>query len=381
MKKIPYCRHWLDKKDIKAVVKALESDWITQGPKVKEFESSLCLYTGAKYAVAVSSGTAALHLACLASGIGLGDEVITSPITFVASANCALYTGAKPVFADIDRDSLNIDPDAIERAITSSSKAVIPVHFSGYPCDMRRISKIARSRRLIVIEDACHALGADYEGKMIGSCQYSDMAVFSFHPAKHITTGEGGAVLTNSKSYYQKLLMLRTHGITRDQDLLLKKNKPYWYYEMQDLGYNYRITDIQCALGLRQIEKAGFFLRRRRAIARKYDLAFSKIKGIILPSRGVPSNSSWHIYVIQVVSNRDRIFQALRDFGIEVNLHYIPVYLQPYYQRLGYRNVCCPNAQDYYNKTITLPLYPNMSSAEINFVINKVKAAITGSCR
>lgn len=381
MKKIPYCRHWLDKKDIQAVVKSLQSDWITQGPKVKEFESRLCDYTGAKYAVVVSSGTAALHLACLAAEIGSGDEVMTSPITFVASANCALYTGAKVAFADIDRDSLNVDPAKIQEKITFKTKAIIPVHYSGYPCDMRRIDKIARKNNLIVIEDAAHALGADYEGEKIGSCRYSDMAVFSFHPAKHITTGEGGAVLTNSKSYYRRLLMLRAHGITRDPEQLFKKNKPEWYYEMQYLGYNYRITDIQCALGIRQMEKADYFLRRRRLIAQKYNLVFSKLKEAVLPIRSIPGNSSWHIYVIQVRSNRDKIFNALRNLGIEVNLHYIPVYLQPYYQSSGYKGVHCPNAEGYYRRAITLPLYPKMGDPEVNFVINAVKKSIVRFCR
>lgn len=381
MKRIPYCRQWLDNKDVQAVVRVLRSDWLTQGPKVKEFESRLCDYAGAKYAVVVSSGTAAFHLACLAAKIGPGDEVITSPITFVASANCALYVGAKAVFADIDKDSLNICPVQIQKKITSRTKAIIPVHYSGYPCDMRQIHKIARKKSVLVIEDAAHALGADYGGRKIGSCQYSDMTVFSFHPAKHITTGEGGAILTNNKNYYHKLLMLRNHGITRDRGQLLKKNQPEWYYEMQYLGYNYRITDIQCALGLRQMEKVDYFLRRRRSIAQKYNLAFGKLKEVILPVRSISGNSSWHIYVIQVKSNRDEVFNALRSFGIEANLHYIPVYLQPYYQRSGYKNVRCPNAQEYYRRAITLPLYPKMSDAEVNFAINAVKESIVKLCR
>ncbi len=262
MRFIPYGKQSLDKKDIADVMSVLKTDWITQGPKINDFENALSHYTGAKYAVAVTSGTAALHLAAIAGGISKGDEIITSPITFAASSNSILYAGGRPVFADVQSDTANIEPKEIEKKITGKTKAIIPVHFSGQSCEMDRISKIAKKHKLIVIEDAAHALGSLYKGSKVGSCKYSDMTIFSFHPVKHITTGEGGVVLTNNKKLYEKLLMLRSHGITKDKSLFenADENCGAWYHEMRMLGFNYRITDFQCALGISQLKKLDGFV-------------------------------------------------------------------------------------------------------------------------
>ncbi len=374
---IPYGHHCIDNRDIQEVIKVLKSNWITQGPKVKDFESALCKYTGAKYAVAVSSGTAGLHIACLSAGISNGDEVITSPITFVASANCVLYCGARPVFADICEDTVNIDPEEIKKKINKKTKAIIPVHFAGHPCDLEEIYKIAKNYNLTVIEDACHALGAEYKGSKIGSCKYSDMAVFSFHPVKSITTGEGGAVLTNRKDLYEKLLLFRNHGITKDRTKLINKKEGPWYYEMQELGLNYRITDFQCALGLSQLKKLDFFLKQRREIVAQYNEVFKDVKEIKRPVEREYVRNAWHIYVVRLnlkklIKKQREIFEQLRSQGIGVQVHYIPVYYQPYYQRLGYQKGISPIAESYYKEAITLPLYPKMSDDDIKKVINSV---------
>jgi len=377
MKYIPYGFHWIDKDDRDAVCRTLKSDWVTQGPAVKSFENALCKYTGAAYAVAVSNGTAALHIACLAAGVTKGDEIITSPLTFVASANCALYCGAKPIFADIEEDTGNIDPSKIKRAITRKTKVLIPVHFAGHPCDMNAVHEIAKNKKLIVIEDAAHALGSRYNGNKIskvGSGVYSDMTTLSFHPVKHITTGEGGAVLTNRKDLYDKLLMLRSHGITKDQFV----HEPHgeWYYEMQALGYNYRITDIQCALGESQLKKLPDFINRRREIVARYNKAFEHNPYFDVPPEKGYAFSSYHLYPIrlkeQFIPARKQIFSGLRKAGIGVQVHYIPVYLQPYYERLGYLKGACPKAERFYASEISLPLYPLMKTSDIAFVIKKV---------
>lgn len=378
MRYIPYGHHWIDKDDIKEVVKVLESDWITQGPKIKEFEDSLCKYTGAKYAVAVSSGTAALHIACLAAEIGKGDEVITSPITFVASANCVLYCGGKPVFADIQEDTINIDPKEIKKKITRRTKAIIPVHFAGHPCDLQEINRIVKKHNLIVIEDAAHALGAEYKGSKIGSCKYSDMTIFSFHPVKSITTGEGGAILTNRKDLYEKLLLLRNHGITKDpmkflNPYYLSLNTDSWYYEMQYLGFNYRITDFQCALGISQLKKFNGFLKRRREIAEIYREALKDNEYLDLLKEKKYVKSSYHLYLVRLKDKykfrKKEIFYKLRKMGLGVQVHYIPVYLQPYYQRLGYKKEICPKAEDFYQREITVPVYQSMSNKDVKYVI------------
>ena len=299
-KNIPYGKQWIDDEDIKAVVEVLKSDYLTTGPKIEEFEEKFAAYVGAKYAVAVSNGTAALHAACFAAGIGPGDEVITTPLTFAASANCVLYPGGKPVFADIDPETYNISVEEIKKKITNKTAAVIPVHFTGQPCDMEEIYEIARENNLIVIEDAAHALGATYKGEKIGNCRFSDMTVFSFHPVKHITTGEGGMITTNNKELYEKLKLFRTHGITKEPDKYIRKTDESWYHEQQMLGYNYRMTDIQAALGISQLKKSDGFLNRRRDIAEIYNQELAELEWIKLPYQKADRESSWHLYVIQV---------------------------------------------------------------------------------
>lgn len=379
-KLLPYGHQWIDEEDIKAVIDVLRSDWITQGPKVAEFEKEFARYVGARYAVAVNSGTAALHAACFAARIEKGDEVITTPITFAASANCVLYQGGTPVFADIDENTLNIAPVKIKKKITKKTKALIPVDFTGLPVDLEKILQIAKDNNSIIIEDASHALGATYKDSKIGSI--SDMTIFSFHPVKHITTGEGGMITTNNKEYYERLKLFRTHGITKDKDKLLNYDGP-WYYEMQELGYNYRLTDFQCALGLNQLKKIDRIIQRRRKIVKKYNYEFKDIPEIkISQINPTDSNPTWHIYMIQLnleklkVSRRN-IFEALRAENIGVNVHYIPVHLQPYYQnRFGYRRGDFPKAENYYSRAITLPVFPKMSDKDIDDVVAAVKKVI-----
>lgn len=370
MKNIPYATQCIDEEDIKAVSKALSDSYLTQGPRVAEFERKVAEYCGAKYAVAVNSGTSALHAACFAAGIHAGDEAITSPITFVASANCILYCGGNPVFADIKEDTVNIDPREIKNKINKKTRAIIPVHFAGHPSDLEEIQVIAKENNLAVIEDAAHALGAEYKGSKIGSCKYSDMTVLSFHAVKHITTGEGGMILTNNKNYYDRLMMFRTHGITRDNEKLSNENEGNWYYEMQFLGFNYRITDFQCALGTRQLSKLDRFVRHRREIVKKYNDAFKNLKGVIIPNEKKDVKSSWHLYVIRLNENRKKVFESLRNMGLGVNVHYIPVHLQPYYQELGYKKGDFPKAENYYRGALTLPLYPSMGKAAVEYVID-----------
>lgn len=375
---IPYGRQWIDDDDIQAVVEVLKSDYLTTGPKIKEFEEKLAETAGAKYAVAVSNGTAALHAACFAAGIGGGDEVITSPMTFAASANCILYFGAKPVFADIDPETYNIDPNSIRRKITRNTRAIIPVHFTGQPCRMDEILETAGKHRLTVIWDGAHALGAEYKGRKIGGM--GDMTTLSFHPVKHITTGEGGAVTTNVKELYERLLLFRSHGITRDADKLFNNEGP-WYYEQQCLGYNYRMTDIQAALGLSQLGKLDMFLAKRREYAEMYNSAFMSTDGVILPRQAEGTASAWHLYVIKLDSGRlqagrKEIFEELRGCGIGVNVHYIPVYYHPFYKKLGYRKGLCPNAEKLYEEIITLPLYPGMEAGDVTYIVQGVKKVI-----
>lgn len=382
MKIIPYGYHWIDENDINEVVKVLKSDWITQGPKIKELENKLCRYTGSKYAVSVSSGTAALHLSCLAAGISNGDEVITSPITFVASANCVLYCDGTPVFADIQEDTINIDPKEIEKKINQKTKSIILVHFAGHPCNLEELKEIAEKHNLLVIEDASHALGAEYKNLKIGSCKYSDMTIFSFHPVKHITTGEGGAVLTNREGLYQRLLLFRNHGITKDKKKMVKLDGP-WYYEMQELGFNYRLTDFQCALGISQLRKLEKFLSRRREIVNIYNKELSKVSEVILPVEKPYIKSSWHIYYIRLKDSQRRknLFEKLRKYNVGVQVHYIPVHLQPYYRKnFGYKVGDYPKAEEYYKSTITLPLYPEMMYSEIQYVIDTCKKELELKC-
>jgi len=379
-KLLPYGHQWIDEEDIKAVSEVLRSDWITQGSKVVEFEKEFASYVGAKYAVTVNSGTTALHAACFAAQIEKGDEAITTPITFAASANCVLYQGGTPVFADIDENTLNIDPVEIKKKITKKTKALIPVDFTGRPVDLEKILQIAQDNNLVVIEDASHALGATYKGRKIGSI--SDMTIFSFHPVKHITTGEGGMITINNKEYHERLKLFRTHGITKDKDKLLNYEGP-WYYEMQELGCNYRLTDFQCALGLSQLKKIDRIIQRRREIVQKYNCEFKDMPEIKIPQISpATSNPAWHIYIIQLnlkrlKVGRREIFEALRAENIGVNVHYIPVHLQPYYQkRYGYHLGDFTKAENYYSQAITLPVFPKMSDKDVNDVIKAMKKVI-----
>lgn len=374
---IPYGRQSISEEDIQAVVDVLRSDWLTQGPAVEAFEQAVAEYCGAKYAVAVANGTAALHLAALAAGFGDGDEVITSPITFVASANCIVYAGATPVFADIDAHTYCIDPKKIADKLTGRTKGLIPVHFTGQPCDMDAIDRIAKESNLVVIEDAAHAIGASYEvGNQtyrVGSCAHSDMTIFSFHPVKHMTTGEGGMVTTNSPELYEKLCLLRTHGITKAPDKLTRNDGP-WYYEQQELGFNYRITDMQCALGFSQLKRLDAFVAQRREIVKIYNQAFSSCAELIVPAQSPEAHSSWHLYMLGLRSlDRKQVFEKLRDRGLGVNVHYIPVHMQPYYQeRFSYMEGEFPIAEAYYRAAITLPLFPSMSDDDIQYVVDVV---------
>ena len=373
---IPYGRQSINDEDIEAVSEVLKSDWLTTGPKVEEFEKEFAQYVGGKYAVAVSSGTAGLHIACLAAGLRAGDELITTPMTFAASANCALYCGAKPVFADITDDGL-IDPDKVKRKITDKTRIIIPVHYSGLPCAMGVLKKIADEHNLTIIEDACHAVGASHPetGSKVGSCEFSDMSVFSFHPVKHITTGEGGMVTTNSKELYEKLLILRTHGITKDPDKLKNKPDGPWYHEMQMLGFNYRITDFQCALGLSQLRRVDGFVAKRREIARRYDEAFEDIDEVDTIGKGREKANAYHLYVIKVKDRKMRLglFEHLKKNSIFCQVHYIPVYRHPYYESLGYKEGLCPRAEEFYEASISLPIFPALTDKEQARVVSSLK--------
>ncbi len=372
---LPYSRQCIEQDDIQAVTEVLKSDFLTQGPKIVEFEKALAEYCGTKYAVAFSSGTAALHGAYFAAGLNSGDEVITSPITFLATANAALYLGAKVVFVDVEPDTGNINANLIEKAITQKTKLLIPVHYSGLPADMDKISRIAKKHNLILIEDACHALGAKYKGQAIGNCRFSDMAVFSFHPVKSITTGEGGAVTTNSEEYYNKLVMFRHHGVTKDEKFMTKaaKQAGAWYYEMHYLGFNYRITDIQAALGISQLKKIDRFINRCKEIALQYAKVFSGSSYFDVPVGKNYTDSAWHLYPIRLkdkyVQRKVEIFSKLRQKGLWVQVHYIPVYLQPFYQKSGFRKGLCLVAEDFYSRQISIPIYPMMSDKDAQNVI------------
>lgn len=383
MTKIPYGRQWISKDDIKEVAKVLKSDWITQGPKIRAFEDAVCRYTTAKYAVAVSNGTAALHIACLAAGIKKGDEAITSPLSFAASANCIAYCSGKPVFADVERTTCNIDPDEVKKKLGRRTRAMIAVHYAGNPCELAKLSRLARKNNLLIIEDAAHALGASCRGSKIGSCAYSDMTIFSFHPVKSVTTGEGGMVLTNNRKLYEKLLLLRNHGITRDTAKMNRCDGP-WYYEMQELGFNYRITDFQSALGISQLKKLDKFIRMRRDIVELYQQGLGDIEEIALPKESSGVKSAWHLYVIRLkgrkaMDARNKLFTALRKQGIGVNIHYIPIHLHPFYRKhFGYRRGDFPVAESIYDSILSLPLYPKMTKKELGRVISSVRKFFQG---
>ena len=385
--RIPYSCHSLDEEDIQAVVDVLRRGWLTQGPKVAEFEQAVARQVGAKYAVAVSNGTAALHVACMAAGIGKGDTVVTSPITFVASANCAVYVGAEPQFADIDPVTLNIDPDELARRCDELRrvKAIIPVHFGGLPCDMARVRKIAGAAGALVIEDAAHALGASYaDGQRVGSCAHSDMTIFSFHPVKMITTGEGGLITTNDETLYRDMLRVRSHGINKGDDPCLHSEHALtdgepnaWYYEMQELGFNYRITDIQCALGLSQLEKLPRFLGRRRELALRYDRIFAEVRNISPTQTAGRDLSSHHLYVVRIDfaaigKSRNACLLALRQHSIFCQVHYIPVHYHPYYRANGHRGARFPVAERYYEQALSLPLYYGLSEETQDYVVERI---------
>jgi len=361
---IPYGHQHIERDDINAVIKVLQSDWLTQGPKVSEFESKLAAYCGAKFAVAVNNGTMALHLAYLAAGLKLDDEVITTPNTFVATSNMLLAVGAKPVFCDIRPDTYNIDEKQIAKLITKKTKAIVPVHFAGQPCAMDEILKIAKKYKLLVIEDACHALGAKYKNRKIGSLK-SAMTVFSFHPVKPITTAEGGVIVTNNKAYYEKMLILRNHGVFKDR---LGNNV------MIDLGYNYRMNDLQAALGVSQLKKIDRFIRQRRQVYARYEKYLRGVPAVIRPIESAGNYNGWHIYVIIVADNlRDKLRQYLKASGIGVNFHYPAVYSHPYYKKIGYRRTRLKTEEIYSSTCVTLPCYPDLSEKQIAYICRQIK--------
>lgn len=375
---LPYGRQSVDEADIQAVVDVLRSDWLTTGPKVAEFEEAFAERVGAKHAVSFSSGTAALHAAAFAAGLKPGDEAITTPLTFAATANCVLYQGATPVFADVTRDTLNLDPEQVERSVTPRTRALIPVDYAGHPADLEVLRSIASKHDLIVIEDACHALGSEYRGQTVGSI--SHMTVFSFHPVKHITAGEGGMVTTNNAKFAETLRRFRNHGIS--SDARQRQSAGQWHYDMVLLGYNYRLPDFACALGMSQLERLDANLSRRREIAARYTSAFQKTDGVIPPEIQHEANPAWHLYPIQLKleklrADRGQVFRALRAENIGVNVHYIPVHLHPYYRdRFGYKGGEFPVAEAAYARLISLPMFHGMTDQDVEDVITAVQKVV-----
>lgn len=377
---IPYGRQSISQEDIQEINKVLSSDWLTQGPAIDFFEKTVADYCNAEHAVATNSATTALHIACRALGLTAGDTVWTSPNTFVASANCALYCGANIDFVDIDTRTYNICTKALSQKLEDAKrlgklpKIVIPVHFAGQACDMQTIYSLAKKYNFSVIEDASHAIGASYLNSKIGDCTYSDITIFSFHPVKLITTGEGGMALTNNSELYQKLILLRSHGITRDPRDMEDNYQGDWYYQQIDLGYNYRMTDIQAALGTSQMKRLDEFISRRRLLVERYNSELTRLP-LVLPWQHSDTQSAWHLYVIKLKEaiRRQEVFTALRSAGINVNVHYIPVHTHPFYKRLGFKMGDFPLAEDYYQGAITLPLYYGLSDENQTYVIEKLK--------
>lgn len=389
---LPYGKHYVDQEDIDAVVDILKNHNLTQGKAVDAFEKALADFVGAKYAVAMSSWTSGLHMACLAANVNKGDCVITSPLTFVASANAAIYCNAKPIFADIDSETLNIHPSNIEDILKENKnvKAIIPVHFAGLPCNMESIAAHARKYKSIIIEDAAHALGARYDdGSMVGCCKYSDMTGFSFHPVKSIAAGEGGMITTNDKNIYNKLIRIRSHGINKLGDSFINMDMAYtkeylnpWYYEMQELGYNYRITDIQCALGKSQLKKLPGFIKKRTELVKIYDQAFAELENVSIVHSQFRDNSSHHLYILRINYDACKISRAelmlkLREENIFTQVHYMPVTSHPYYQNLGYKTSDYKETEKYYEEAISIPLFFSLTLEEQNRVIGLITKLLT----
>lgn len=375
---IPYGKQSIDNDDIQAVIDVLRSDWLTTGPKVAEFEQAVSEYVGAKYAVAVSSGTAALHSAMYALGIGPGDEVIVPPMTFVATANCVVYQGGTPIFADVNPETLLINPDSIIEKLSNKTKAIIAVDFAGQPCDYDRLQEIAQKNNLWLVADGCHALGAEYKGKKVGSL--ADMTVFSFHPVKHITTGEGGMVVTNNNRFEERLKIFRNHGISTD--FRQRERLGSWRYEMIDLGFNYRITDFQCALGNNQLSKLESFIEKRRQIAETYDSAFAKTEYLSPLKKKDGVRHAYHLYVVKIdfdrlSTDRNNLFNILRNRGIGVNVHYIPIHLHPFYRKRFNTNFgICPVSEHAYEKIFSLPIHPILKINELNFITETIQSEV-----
>lgn len=375
-----YGKQSIDENDIDAVVEVLKSDFLTQGPAIEKFEKCVAEYCGAKYAVAVTSATAALHISCLSAGLGKDDILWTSPITFTASANCGRYCGADVDFVDIDPSTYNMSIAELEKKLQAAEikpRVVVPVHLAGQSCEMDKIYKLSQKYGFKVIEDASHAIGADYKETKVGCCKYSDMTVFSFHPVKIVTTGEGGMVLTNDKDLYEKLVLYRSHGITRDPKLMTGTADGPWYYQQIDLGFNYRMTDMQAALGYSQMQKVNEFVSKRRYLAKRYNELLKNINGIQLPDQNEETKSSWHLYVVRVdfskiSKTKNQIFAEMKEKGICLNLHYIPVHTQPYYENLGFKGGDFPNSEKYYEEAFTLPLYYSLTDEQQDHIVKSL---------
>ncbi len=382
---IPYGKQSISQADIDAVVDTLKSDWLTQGPRIAQFEQALCTYTGSQHAIAVNSATSALHIACLALGLGKGDILWTSPNTFVASANCALYCGAEIDFVDIDAATYNMSTSALQHKLQQADKIgklpkiVVPVHFAGQSCDMQAIHQLSQQYGFHIIEDASHAIGAKHQNQPVGNCRYSDITVFSFHPVKIITTGEGGAATTNQIELAEKMRRLRTHGITRDPELFSQPADGAWSYQQIELGFNYRITDIQCALGLSQMRRLDDFIQQRQLRTARYDTLLKDI-AVTLPTRSDFADSSWHLYVVKLTQcdakARRRVFDLMRDAGIGVNIHYIPVHTQPWYRAMGFQDEDFPEAINYSQCCLSLPMFPDINDDQQQYIADSLRSAL-----